>query len=80
MQAFIALCSGHAVVIAPLERMLTTTEAGNLLGITRQSLTRLIEAGDIRCSFTGRHRRIKLTDVLSYQHDRSARATRYSSG
>ena len=71
--AVAALRSGHAVAISPLERMLTTTEAGDLLGISRQYLTRLIEAGDIPCSFTGRHRRIKLADVLSYQHERAAR-------
>ena len=71
--ALTALRAGHAVAISSLERMLTTTEAGELLGISRQYLTRLIESGDIPCGFTGRHRRIKLADVLSYQHDRAAR-------
>lgn len=68
-----ALMAGHAVAISPLERILTTTEAGDILGVSRQYLTRLLDSGAIPYSFTGRHRRIKLADVLAYQHERDAR-------
>jgi excisionase family DNA binding protein len=67
-----ALMAGHAVAISPLERMLTTTEAGDILGVSRQYLTRLLDSGAIPHSFTGRHRRIKLADLLAYQHERIA--------
>jgi excisionase family DNA binding protein len=61
---------GAAVVISPLQRRLSTTEAGDLLGVSRQYLTRLIDKGDIPCDRTGRHRRLKLSDVLDYKHRR----------
>ncbi len=67
-----ALMAGHAVAISPLERMLTTTEAGDILGVSRQYLTRLLDSGAIPHSFTGRHRRIKLADLLAFQHERNA--------
>jgi len=71
--AVAALTAGQAVAISPLERMLTTTEAGDLLGMSRQYLTRLLDTGAIPHSFTGRHRRIKLADVLAYQRERNMR-------
>jgi excisionase family DNA binding protein len=65
------LRAGHAVSISPLERMLTTTEAGDLLGVSRQYLTRLIEQGEIPFERVGRHRRIRLQDVLRYKTQRN---------
>jgi excisionase family DNA binding protein len=61
---------GSAVVISPLQRRLSTTEAGDLLGVSRQYLTRLIDKGEITCDRTGRHRRLKLSDVLDYKRRR----------
>lgn len=61
------LQQGSAVVISPLHRRLSTTEAGKLLGVSRQYLTRLIDKGEIACDRTGRHRRLLLSDVLDYQ-------------
>ncbi len=64
------LRQGVAVVISPLQRRLSTTEAGDLLGVSRQYLTRLIDKGEIPCDRTGRHRRLKLTDILDYKRRR----------
>ena len=64
------LRQGSAVVISPLQRRLSTTEAGDLLGVSRQYLTRLIEKGEIPCDRTGRHRRLTLSDVLDYKRRR----------
>lgn len=61
------LRAGDAVSISPVERRLTTTEAGDILGVSRQYLTRLIENHEIPCELIGRHRRIKLQDVLEYK-------------
>jgi len=61
---------GAAVVISPLQRRLSTTEAGDLLGVSRQYLTRLIDKGEIPCDRTGRHRRLKLSDILDYKRRR----------
>jgi excisionase family DNA binding protein len=64
------LRQGSAVVISPLQRRLSTTEAGDLLGVSRQYLTRLIDKGEIPCDRTGRHRRLMLSDVLNYKRRR----------
>lgn len=64
------LRQGSAVMISPLQRRLSTTEAGDLLGVSRQYLTRLIDKGEIPCDRTGRHRRLKLSDVLDYKRRR----------
>lgn len=64
------LRQGAAVVISPLQRRLSTTEAGDLLGVSRQYLTRLIDRGEIPCDRTGRHRRLMLRDVLDYKRRR----------
>jgi excisionase family DNA binding protein len=45
-------------------------EAGDLLGVSRQYLTRLIDKGEIPCDRAGRHRRLKLSDVLEYRRRR----------
>ena len=66
------LLQGSAVAISPLQRRLSTTEAGDLLGVSRQYLTRLIDQGEIPCERTGRHRRILLSDALEYKRKRDA--------
>ena len=66
------LLRGDAVSIAPIQKELTTTEAASLLGLSRQFLTRLVNRGDIRCRLVGRHRRLRLRDVLEYQRRRDA--------
>ncbi len=66
------LLKGQAVAISSVERRLSTTEAGDLLGVSRQYLTRLIDEGKLQCEFTGRHRRIRLKDLLEYRDARDA--------
>lgn len=66
------LLRGDAVAISPLHRRLSTTEAGDLLGVSRQYLTRLIDRGEIPCDRTGRHRRLKLSDVIAFKQKRTA--------
>ncbi len=61
------LSRGTAVTVAPHRTVLTTQEAADILGITRPTLVRLLEAGDIPFTTPGRHRRVQLTDVLAYQ-------------
>lgn len=62
-----AMLSGHAVTVAPHNTALTTQQAAELLGISRPTLVRLLEAGDIPYTQPGRHRRVALPDLIHYQ-------------
>lgn len=72
-----SLLDGQAVSVVPRSTMLTTQEAADFLGISRPTLVRLLEEGEIPHTKPGRHRRIKLVDVLKYE--RRVRATRRQS-
>ncbi|AGF73023.1 helix-turn-helix domain-containing protein [Corynebacterium halotolerans] len=64
-----AMARKRAITISPVDRKLTTQEAADHLGISRPTLIKLIDKGEIACEKpTGsRHRRILLADVLDYQ-------------
>ncbi|MBM7770915.1 excisionase family DNA binding protein [Actinokineospora baliensis] len=68
-----AMSQGLAITVAPQHTVLTTSEAAHLLGISRPTLVRLLEAGEIPYEQPNRHRRLRLADVLAYQ-DRARRA------
>jgi excisionase family DNA binding protein len=68
-----ALSRGLAITIAPHHTVMGTGEAAAMLGISRPTLVRLLEAGEIPFDKPGRHRRIRLDDLLAY-HERSRRA------
>jgi excisionase family DNA binding protein len=62
-----ALSEGLAITIAPHNTMLTTQEAAELLNISRPTLVRLLDDGEIPHSMRGRHRRVLLRDVVDYR-------------
>jgi len=62
-----AMADGHAVTVASRGTVLTTKEAADILGVSRPTLVRLLEAGEIPFTKPGRHRRVLLEDVLAYQ-------------
>lgn len=67
------LAQGRSLVLIPEEQQLTTQEAGELLGVSRPYLIRLLDAGEIPYSLVGRHRRIQMSDLVEYAKRRVAR-------
>lgn len=63
---------GGATSIERLPEELTTTVAAELLGISRPTLMRLIDAGEIPSKKVGTHTRLLTTEVLRLKRSRAA--------
>jgi len=71
------LSEGHAVTVLASDVRLTPTEVGELLGLSRPFVVRLLDAGEIPSQHLpgSRHRLVRLTDVLEFQARRERRRT-----
>ncbi|MGR6092241.1 excisionase family DNA-binding protein [Brevibacterium sp. CSND-B09] len=61
---------GPSVTVSPTSRALTTQQAADLLGISRLTLIKALEQGQLPYTHSGTHRRIGLTDVLDCRERR----------
>lgn len=71
VQVVAAMRAGKAITIAPLEQRLTTQQAADLLGVSRPTLVKLLGEHEIPYEQPGRHRRVRLSDVLAYRDRRN---------
>lgn len=64
-----AMEQGASVSVEPVERRLTTQQAAELLGVSRNTVVRLLDDGELPYQRLGdtRHRRLRLRDVLIYR-------------
>lgn len=67
------LATGTSVHLVSDDAELTTQQAGDLLGISRTYVTRLVDQGKIAAHRVGTHRRLRAADVLAYKARRAAR-------
>jgi excisionase family DNA binding protein len=63
---------GRAIVLMPEDEAFTTQAAANYLGMSRQYLVKLLEAGEIRFHRVGSHRRVTFKDLRTYEKRRDA--------
>jgi excisionase family DNA binding protein len=73
VQLIADLQGGKSVSIIQSEATLTTVEAANLLGVSRQFLVRVLDGGQIPHHKVGTHRRVYVRDLLKYKAERDGR-------
>jgi len=73
-----AMAAGHGVAIVPENAELTTVQAAEVLNVSRPFLIKLLEEGSIPYRKVGKHRRIRMEDVMAYKtvDDREREAVR----
>lgn len=67
------LARGDMVSIVPVNRLLTTQEAANLLNVSREYVRRLIRDEFLPSVDVGRHHRIRFSDLIIYRDLRDAK-------
>lgn len=62
-----AMASGQGITLIPENAELTTVQAADILKVSRPFLIKLLEEGQMPYRRVGRHRRIRMEDVMNYK-------------
>lgn len=62
-----AMAAGRGVTIIPENAELTTVQAAAVLNVSRPFLIKLLEDGRIPYRTVGKHRRVRMEDVMAYK-------------
>ena len=63
----LALADGQAVYVTRVDEEVTTSEAAELLNVSRPYIVRLLDEGVIPHRKVGTHRRVRRADVVAYR-------------
>lgn len=66
------MARGDSITLVPVGREVTTQQAANILNVSRQYLVRILDEGRVPFRRTGKHRRIRVEDVLAFKEKRDA--------
>jgi excisionase family DNA binding protein len=64
------MACGDSITVVAVGREVTTQQAADLLNVSRQYLVRLVDEGRIPFRKTGKHRRLRIADVLAFKENR----------
>ena len=62
-----AMASGQGITLIPENAELTTVQAADILKVSRPFLIKLLDEGKIPYRKVGKHRRIRMEDVMNYK-------------
>ncbi|NJL55112.1 helix-turn-helix domain-containing protein [bacterium] len=62
-----AMASGQGVTLIPEDAELTTVQASDILHVSRPFLIKLLDEGQIPYRRVGKHRRIRMEDIMNYK-------------
>jgi excisionase family DNA binding protein len=61
------MARGDSITVVPVGKEMTTQQAADILNVSRQYLVRLLDEGRIPYTKTGKHRRLRIEDVLAFK-------------
>jgi excisionase family DNA binding protein len=73
MELLRLIASGKGFRMIPLDAELTTQQAADLLNVSRPHLVKLLEENHIAFIKTGRHRRVRATDLFEFKKKRDSK-------
>lgn len=65
--------SSEEAVVMPADALLGTQEAAALLGVSRMTVVRLVDRGELAVDHAGTHRRIRAGEIARYRAETSSR-------
>ncbi|MGI0129147.1 MAG: helix-turn-helix domain-containing protein, partial [Thermoplasmata archaeon] len=61
-----------AITIVPTKMLVTTQQAADLLGVSRQHVVKLITNKELPHEMVGTHRRIRMEDLIQFKRRRES--------